>query len=326
MDKVTLGRSGLKVTPLALGTWQLSGEWGSFDEREAIAAIRHARELGINFFDTAQAYGFGRSEQLLGAALADELRSSRDEVVISTKGGLRRDGNRLVRDSSPQWLRQGVESSLKALGVDFVDLYQVHWPDPNIPLTETAGALDDLVSEGKIRHVGVSNFDVQEMRELAAAGPLETVQPPYHMFRQQIETDILPYARSQDIGVLVYGPLAHGLLTGTMSPNTTFAADDWRAESGDFRGETLRRNLNVVDKLKGYADELGVALPVLAVAWTLANADVDVAIVGARRARHLDEIVQAGDVHLTQDSLAGIDRILANAAPVHGPAPEGMPK
>jgi aryl-alcohol dehydrogenase-like predicted oxidoreductase len=325
MDNVTLGRSGLKVSPICFGTWELGGEWGSFDEKAAIAAIRRARDLGINFFDTAQGYGFGASERLLGTALADDLRSNRDEVVVATKGGLRREGDRLVRDASPAWLRKGVDASLDALGVDAIDLYQVHWPDPNTPFAETAGALAEIVAEGKIRHAGVSNFDADQMEVFAKDGPLETLQPPYHMFRRAIDDTVLPYCRTHDIGVLVYGPLAHGLLTGAMHASTTFAANDWRSGSADFTGETFRRNLAVVDKLKQFATDRDLSLPALALAWTLANPTVDAAIVGTRNPAHLTDALSAVDVRLSPADLAEIDGILSGSAPVHGPAPEAMP-
>ena len=219
----------LEVFPIAFGTWQLGGDWGRFDEDEAVAAIRQARDLGVNLFDTAQGYGFGASERVLGKALRDELDNHRNEVVIATKGGLRMTGGQgrgLVRDSSPEWLRKGVDSSLEALGVDHIDVYQVHWPDSKIPFAETAGALQELVEEGKIRHVGVSNYDAAQMAEFAGTRAVETLQPPYDLFRRGIEAQILPYAGEHDIGVLVYGALAHGLLTGTMDENTTFAQDD----------------------------------------------------------------------------------------------------
>jgi aryl-alcohol dehydrogenase-like predicted oxidoreductase len=216
MQTVTLGATRLEVTPLAYGTWQFGGDWGLVDERAAMAAIQHARSLGINFFDTAQAYGFGRSERLLGRALADDLRSARDSVVIATKGGLRIDGDRLVRDASPGWLRKGVEASLEALGTDYIDLYQVHWPDPATPICDTAAELAGLVHEGLIRHVGVSNFTTAQIDEFSFVLPAETVQPPYHLFRRDIEADLLPYAAAHDIGVLAYGPLAHGLLGGAI--------------------------------------------------------------------------------------------------------------
>src|SRR5215210_1808283 len=225
MDKIRLGITGLEVTPLAFGTWQLGGEWGGFDQQRAIAAIKRARQLGINLFDTAQAYGFGASERLLGEALRDELRRDRDALVIATKGGLRMTGDDLVRDSSREWLRQGVEDSLRALGVEHIDLYQVHWPDPDVPFAETAQALEQLVQEGKIRHIGVSNFDAHQMEEFARTRPVESLQPPYHLFRRGIEADVLPYAQEHDIGVLVYGPLAHGLLSGALGEDTEFAPD-----------------------------------------------------------------------------------------------------
>jgi aryl-alcohol dehydrogenase-like predicted oxidoreductase len=202
MKTTRLGRSGLHVTRIAFGTWQLGGDWGRFDEAAAVAAIRRARELGVNFFDTAQAYGFGASEQILGKALRDELTSDRDELVIATKGGLRQTDSGLVRDASPQWLRRGVDASLTALGVDHIDLYQLHWPDPAVPAAETAGALADLVTEGKIGHVGVSNYDTMQMAEFAATLPVETLQPPYHLFRREIEADELSFSRAHNIGML----------------------------------------------------------------------------------------------------------------------------
>jgi aryl-alcohol dehydrogenase-like predicted oxidoreductase len=221
-------------------------------------------------------------------------------------------------------LRQGVDESLQALGVDAIDLYQVHWPDPNTPFDETADALAELVTEGKIRHVGVSNFNAGQMDLFAAYGPLETLQPPYHMFRRAIDDAVLPYCRTHDIGVLVYGPLAHGLLAGAMNTSTVFAGDDWRSKSSDFNGDTFRRNLAVVDALKQFAADRGLRLPVLALAWTLANPAVDAAIVGTSNPAHLADTVDAVDVRLSPDDLAEIDRILADSVPVRGPSPEGM--
>jgi aryl-alcohol dehydrogenase-like predicted oxidoreductase len=262
MKTTTLGRSGLHVSRIAFGTWQLGGDWGTFDEDAAVAAMRRARELGVNFFDTAQAYGFGASEQMLGKALRDELGRDRDELVIATKGGLRQTGSALVRDASPQWLRRGVDASLTSLGVERIDLYQVHWPDPAVPAAETAGALADLIAEGKIGHVGVSNYIAAQMADFAATLSVETLQPPYHLFRREIEDDVLPYCRENNIGVLVYGPLAHGLLTGTLSAHTAFAADDWRSESSVFAGDTYRRNLAAVRALEKFAVDRGITASV----------------------------------------------------------------
>ena len=249
MKNTALGRSGLQVSRIAFGTWQLGGDWGRFDEDTAVQAIRRARELGVNFFDTAQGYGFGASERLLGKALRDELTRNREQVVIATKGALRMADSGLVRDASPEWLRQGVDASLTALGIDHIDLYQVHWPDAKVPAADTAGALRELIAEGKIGHVGVSNYDAKQMAEFAETLPVETLQPPYHLFRREIEDDVLPYSREHNIGVLVYGPLAHGLLTGTLTENTTFTDDDWRSKSAVFTGDTYRDNLLAVRAL-----------------------------------------------------------------------------
>jgi aryl-alcohol dehydrogenase-like predicted oxidoreductase len=324
MKTTTLGRSGLRVSRIAFGTWQLGGDWGRFDEDAAVSAIRRARELGVNFFDTAQGYGFGASERILGGALRDELTRDRDELVIATKGGLRQTDSGLVRDASPEWLRRGVDASLAALGIDHIDLYQVHWPDPAVPAEETAGALRDLITEGKIRHVGVSNYNTAQMQEFSETQAVETLQPPYHLFRREIEDEILPYCRQHDIGVLVYGLLAHGLLTGTLNAHTVFAPDDWRRTSAVFSGDTYRRNLATVRALEKFAADRGITVSQLAVAWTLANPAVHVAIVGTRRASHVDDSLGAVQVSLSESDLDEIDRIMASATPVAGPSPENV--
>src|SRR5436853_7776007 len=229
----------------------------------------------------------------------------------------------LVRDSSPDFLRAGVEASLRSLGVDYVDIYQVHWPDPHVPFAETAGALEELVQEGKIRHVGVSNYDAAQMAAFTSSRPVETLQPPYHLVRRDVEVEVLPYAREHDIGVLVYGPLAHGLLTGVMDEHTTFAADDWRSQSPVFSGEAFRRNVEVVRELERFAvDELGTSVAQLAVAWTLANPAVQVAIVGARSPGHIEESVAAAQLRLSEVDLERIDRIMAGSVAIAGPFPE----
>jgi aryl-alcohol dehydrogenase-like predicted oxidoreductase len=234
------------------------------------------------------------------------------------------DGDHLVRDASRAWLRSGVEASLRHLGTDYIDIYQVHWPDLHTPPEETAAALRELITEGKIRHAGVSNYDTDQMNALGHFGRVETLQPPYHLFRRGIEDSVLPYTAQHDIGVLVYGPLAHGLLSGRMTPVTTFAADDWRGKSHDFTGPTFHQNLTVVGRLKRIAEEREITLPQLAVAWTLANPSVHVAIVGARRAGHVDETAAAADIELSDADLKEINEVLRDVAPVQGPRPEGM--
>ena len=323
MDQATLGRSDLRVSRICFGTWQFGGEWGSTEERESTAAIRRALELGINFFDTAQAYGFGASEQLLGNALRDELRSRRDDIVIATKGGLRQVDDGVERDSSPDFLRSGVDDSLRHLGVDHIDLYQVHWPDPDTPFEETAGALEELVQAGKIRHVGVSNYSAEQMAAFESVRPVETLQPPYHLFRRDIEADALPWAREHDVGVLVYSPLAHGLLTGKFDESTSFADDDWRSSSDVFEGDEFRTNLEKVRELERFAAELGHSVTELAVAWALAQPGVHVAIVGARKPDHIEGSAPAAELELSSAHIERIEQIMQGAVPVGGPSPEG---
>jgi aryl-alcohol dehydrogenase-like predicted oxidoreductase len=320
METTTLGRSGLDVSRICLGTWQFGGDWAGFDEREAQAAVRRALELGVTFFDTAQGYGWGESERILAAALGDDI--NRDEIVVATKGGLRMDDGTLRRDSSPEALREGVESSLRALGVEAIDLYQVHWPDPETPFEETGAALRELVDAGKIRHVGVSNFNAAELGALERTLPVETIQPPYHLFRRELEDDPLPWCREHDVGVLVYGPLAHGLLSGRMSPDTEIPEGDWRHGSPLFEGDAFRANLEAVERLERVAGERGLTVAQLAVAWTLAQDGVHVAIVGARKPGHIDGTAPAGDVRLSDDDLAAIEDAMAPAVSVGGPFPE----
>jgi aryl-alcohol dehydrogenase-like predicted oxidoreductase len=324
MRNIRLGRSELQVSRIAFGTWQLGGDWGATDEEAAVAAIRRAADRGITFFDTAQAYGFGASERVLAKALKGR---PRDQFVIATKGGLRpiAGGGGIERDASPDWIRRGVDSSLMALGTDYIDLYQVHWPDPKVPFAETAGALADLKAAGKIRHVGVSNFGAGEMAEFSRTVPVETLQPVYHLFGRDIEESVLPYTKAQDIGVLVYGPLGHGLLSGVLTPETRFAPDDWRSRSDVFQGEPYRRNLRVVSALDRFAQlELGTSVSRLAIAWALANPAVHVAIVGTRNPAHIDDAIAAADLELDPSAMRRIADIISDEVRVGGPSPESV--
>ncbi|WP_328618452.1 aldo/keto reductase [Amycolatopsis sp. NBC_00355] len=318
MRTTILGRSGLEVSKIAFGTWQLGGDWGAFDEDTAIAAIHHARALGVNFFDTAQAYGRGRSEVLLGRALRGA-----EDVVVATKGGINPRAER-PRDSRRAWLTRGLDESLRNLARDHIDVYQVHWPDPDTPAADVAGLLQEFVDAGKVRHVGVSNYGSAQLAEFDKTRPAETLQPPYHLFRRDIETDPLPYAREHDIGVFVYSPLGSGLLTGAFTPDSTFETTDWRSRSSAFQGDNLRRNLKIVDELQAFAAQRDVAVSQLAIAWTLARPGVHAAIVGARNPRHIEASLAAADITLTSDDLAEIDRITTDAVQIAGAAPEGV--
>jgi aryl-alcohol dehydrogenase-like predicted oxidoreductase len=324
MEYTRLGRTDLRVSRVAFGTWAFGGDWGQSDLQHSKAAIRKAFDTGINFFDTAQAYGFGESERVLGDALQSEIRTRRSELILATKGGLRMEGTTLLRDSSPQWLRNGVEESLKNLRTDYLDLYQIHWPDPKVPLAETAAALDGFVREGLIRTVGVSNFSVAEMTEFEKTRKIDALQPVYHMFRRDHEAEILPYAFQHSIGVLVYGPMAHGLLAGKMTLNHKFGPGDWRGTSSIFKGEIFRNNLGLVKELTQFSAQRGCTVAQLAIGWTLANPAVDVAIVGARNAAQIEETAPAAELHLSAAEVAEINQIMKNAIQVIDPTPEGI--
>jgi aryl-alcohol dehydrogenase-like predicted oxidoreductase len=211
-----------------------------------------------------------------------------------------------------------VEASLRELGRDYIDLYQVHWRDPATPFEETAAALGELVDEGKIRHVGVSNFDARQIAEFSRARQVEALQPPYHLFRRDVEAETLPYAREQGIAILVYSPLAHGLLTGTMSDQTTFADDD----SSLFQGAEFRRSLDKVADLERFAEARTATVSQLAIAWTLANPAVQIAIVGTRSTEHIAEAIGATELELGQADLERVEDIMSGAVPVAGPSPE----
>jgi aryl-alcohol dehydrogenase-like predicted oxidoreductase len=318
MEYIGLGKSGLTVSRICFGTWQFGGDWGPVDRDEGIAAVRAALDAGVTFFDTAQAYGFGKSESLLAEALGDAIH--RDEVIVATKGGLRQVDGGVRRDSSPAYLRDGVEQSLSALGVEAIDLYQVHWPDHETPFDETGAALKELVDAGKIRHVGVSNFSPAEMEQLSRTIEVETDQPPYNLFNRAVEEDVLPYCREQDIGTLVYGPLSHGLLSGRFDPST-LDENDWRRGHEPFAGEALERNLGAVERLTEFAEQRGCTLPQLAVAWVLAQPGLHVAITGARRPAHVEGIAPGAEIHLSDDELAQIEE-LTSAARAWGLTPE----
>jgi aryl-alcohol dehydrogenase-like predicted oxidoreductase len=317
-----LGQTEIEVSRICFGTWQTGGDWGPVEESEGQEAAQAALELGINFFDTAQGYGFGASERLLGRSLELGTPSRRGEVVIATKGGLRPEGDGIVRDSSREWLREGIEQSLRELGTDYVDLYQVHWPDLDTPFEETAGVLEEFVAEGKARHVGVSNFDADQMAELSRHGRVETLQPPYHLLRPDIEDEGLPYCSEHGIGVLVYGPLAHGLLTGKLDTDTEFDDGDWRGQLPGFQGEEFEANVKIVKELARFAEERGYTVAQLAIAWALGGPGVDVAIVGARRRDHIEGTAPAADIDLSDDDRREIEEIMEGAVALGGPSPE----
>jgi aryl-alcohol dehydrogenase-like predicted oxidoreductase len=304
-----LGYTDLTLTVVGLGTWAIGGGgwefgWGSQDDAESIATVHRALDLGINWIDTAAAYGLGRSEEVVGKAIRDR----RDKVILATKCGLvwDRQGN-VNRNSRPESLRKELENSLRRLQTDVIDLYQVHWPDRHMPLGESWGALAGFVKEGKVRYLGVSNYSVEQMRECQAVHPVASLQPPYSLLRRGIEGETLDYCRRENIGVIVYSPMESGLLTGSFDL-TRVGADDWRRREARFQEPQLSRNLALVEALRPIAERQGRTVGHLAVGWTLRDPVVTAAIVGARTVAQAEHIVQGADWRLSPEEIAEIDR------------------
>lgn len=313
-----LGSTGMQVSEICMGTWQLSGAWG--DEIEpAVRAVGRAFDLGINFFDTAYAYGVGAAEQGLARGLGVLMKSHRDELVIATKGGLEVRDDVYLRNSDPAWLRHTLEHSLRSLGTDYVDVYFIHWPDPLVPYDETAGVVQGFIDEGLVRHAGVSNFSVAETEAYRGGGSLGVHQPAYSLLRREVEADLLPYCQRERIGVMAWGAVGHGLLTGAIRSGQSF--NDWRAHTALFRGERLDELIGVVDELAQVADELGCTLAQLAIAWVLASPASVIPIVGALEPAHVEANVGAVEVELTPDVLARLDAITADVPPADPAVP-----
>ena len=307
MEEIQLGNSGITSSRIGLGTWAIGGwMWGGSDERESIATIRSAVDRGISLIDTAPVYGFGRSEEIVGKALA----GIRDEVVIASKCGLGWKDGSPYRDSRPNALRQGVEGSLRRLRVDTIDLMQVHWPDLEIPVGDAARTLEDLRREGKIRAIGVSNFSADQMDVFRAVAPLVSVQPPYNLFEREMEADVLPYARQTGLTMLCYGALCRGLLSGRMTAAQEFEGDDLRKVDPKFQQPRFDQYLAAADALKSLArHRFGKSLLALAIRWVLDQGPT-IALWGARHPGHLDPIADIGGWTVDAEAKAEIDRIL----------------
>jgi aryl-alcohol dehydrogenase-like predicted oxidoreductase len=309
METIEIGASGLRASRIALGTWAIGGwMWGgNTDLDESIRTIRSAIERGITLIDTAPVYGFGRSEEIVGMALAEGLR---DRAVIATKVGLEWRDGKVWRNSSPARIRKEVEESLRRLRTDYIDLYQVHWPDPRVPIKETAGALVRLLKEGKIRAIGVSNYSPAQMAEFRQVAPIHSVQPPYNLFEREAEGDVLPYAAQHDLAVLCYGALCRGLLTGTITSATEFKGDDLRRNDPKFQEPRFSQYLAAVASLDRYARlRYGLGVLALAVRWVLDQGDT-IALWGARRAAQLDPVEDTMGWQLDDQAKKRIDEIL----------------
>ncbi len=310
MERIAIGKSGLTTSRIGLGTWAIGGwMWGGSDEAQSIATIRSAVQRGVTLIDTAPVYGFGHSEEIVGKALVEG--GLRDKVQIATKVGLAWKDGKVFRDSRSARLREEIEDSLRRLRTDRIDLYQVHWPDLETPIGETAQTLEDLRREGKIRAIGVSNYSPAQIDAFRAVASLDAVQPPYNLFEREIDGDVLPYAKRTGLTVLSYGALCRGLLSGRMSSETRFDGDDLRKVDPKFQGERFRQYLAAIDELKKLARErFGKSVLALAVRWVLDQGPT-IALWGARNPGQLDPIGEIDGWQIDDTSKAEIDAILA---------------
>lgn len=305
-----LGSTGMDITRVGFGAWAIGGGgwqfgWGPQQDEESIAAIQHAIERGVNWIDTAAAYGFGRSEEVVGKAISG---LARKPYIFTKCSLLEGPGRTVVSSLKRDSVLREAEASLTRLGVDAIDLYQIHWPRPAEQIEEGWAALAELRERGLVRHIGVSNFDPEQLRRIARIAPVETLQPPYSLVNRDAEEDILPYAEQAGIGVIVYSPMGSGLLTGAMTREriASMPDDDWRRDDPLFTEPQLTLNLELVDRLAKVAERHGTTPGAVAVAWTLRNPAVDGAIVGFRRPAQVDPLLPAAGLTLTDEDLAEI--------------------
>src|SRR5882672_9982479 len=311
LEYINIPRTDLVSSRIALGTWAIGGwMWGGTDEKESIRTIHAALEEGINLIDTAPVYGQGRSEEIVGEALRQHGR--RESIIVATKVGIDWTNGKIERNSGRKRILQEFEDSLRRLQTDYIDIYQVHWPDTLVPVEETALTLRELYEQGKIRAIGVSNYSPEQMARFETAAPLHTIQPPYNLFEREIERDVLPYALGHNVTTLTYGALCRGLLSGAMHADRQFSTDDLRKSSDPkFQQPHFAEYLDAASKLDAYAREhFGKRVIHLAVRWLLDQPGVGVALWGARRPEQLAPISDVSGWSLTKADFAAIDAIL----------------
>jgi len=309
MERSAIAGTPLTVSRVAIGTWAIGGwMWGGTDDAESVSTIRSALDHGINVIDTAPAYGFGRSEEIVGKATAEGR--LRDKVVIATKVGLEWKEGKVFRNASCGRIMREVEDSLRRLRTDYIDIYQVHWPDPLVAIEETAAAMQMLLKQGKIRAIGVSNFSVEQMQRFRSVAPLHVLQSPYNLFEREIETDLLPYCRKTNIAMFGYGALCRGLLSGRMRSDTAFTGDDLRRADPKFRAPRFAQYLSAVQRLDRLAQQrFGEHVIQLAVRWML-DQGITTALWGARHPGQLEPVDAVTGWRLDTATKAEIDRIL----------------
>ncbi len=306
-----LGWTDLNLSVIGFGSWALGGSgwrysWGPQDDEDSIKAIHRAMDLGVNWIDTAAVYGLGHSEEIVGKA----IKGLSNRPIIATKCSRVWDEDGNIRgDLTRESIRREVEASLKRLQVDVIDLYQIHWPDPEEYIEEGWSAMAELVKEGKVRYIGVSNFNVEQMKRIEKIHPIASLQPPYSMLRRGIEEEILPYCKEKNIGVVVYSPMQKGLLTGKYNVETVknLAPDDHRRNDPMFKEPQLSINVELVEKLKKLSEKYGKTPGQLAIAWVLRRPEVTSAIVGIRRPSQIEELIPAADWNLSKEDIELIE-------------------
>ncbi len=308
MDKRTLGSSGLEVSAMGFGCMGMSDFYGPADEARNLDVLHHTLDLGVTFWDTADMYGMGRNEQLVGKA----LKGRRDQVVLATKFGFRRapDGTPIGVSGRPEYVRSACDASLQRLGVDHIDLYYQHRVDPEVPIEDTVGAMTDLIQAGKILHLGLSEASAETLRRAMAVHPITALQSEYSLWSRDIEDEIIPTCRELGIGLVPYSPLGRGFLTGAIRSIDDLAEDDWRRHNPRFQGENFAKNLELVDRIQEIAADKGCTPAQLALAWVLSRGRDVAPIPGTRSRARLDENVASLQVHLTDDDLARIDELI----------------
>jgi aryl-alcohol dehydrogenase-like predicted oxidoreductase len=311
LNKTQLGQTDLEITRVGFGAWAIGGGgwefgWGTQEDEQSLSAIHRAIEQGVNWIDTAAAYGFGRSEEIVGRA----LEGLAERPYVFTKCSLLEGpGRRVVHSLKRDSILREAEASLERLRIDAIDLYQIHWPDPPEDIEEGWTALAELQQQGLVRHVGVSNFDVEQLQRIEQIAPVETLQPQYSLIERDAERELLPFAERDRIGVIVYSPMGSGMLTGTMTREriAQLADDDWRKRDKRFREPQLSRNLELVERLSAVADRHDTSPGAVAIAWTLRNPAVDGAIVGFRRPDQVDPLLAAASLELSDEDLNQIE-------------------
>lgn len=322
--RTTFGKTGLKVSPVAFGSFGLGGGWGTVSE-ENLTAVRRAYELGVNFFDSAFGYGSGAAEAVLGRCLADIIRTERDEVVLLTKGGVEAKDGAYFRNSDASFLRESLIEGLKHLNTDYIDIYLIHWPDPTIPLAETAGVLKNFVDEGLARHIGISNASVDQMNEFSRGADIEVAQLPYNLFRRNVEDGELAYCADREIGVMGYQPYAGGLLTGALRTEGTFTSGDWRAKSPEYQGEMFSQLSQVVDRLRDLAGERNCSIAQLALAWVLSCETTVVPVTGAETSEHIESTVGGLSIKLSAAERDALTALAADITQISKSGPKSRP-